>query len=137
MANVPLQKQVVATEDGFGIGRFFGNTLISMDIGGKEREALNLVLRQMLNLATFELLTQVMNPGKYADCMQLVEAVDGVTDNSLSKRKLNQYVAEQTKAANLGVVLVIYSFYAFTFSRVPHAQKIAGTGLVTPSFTGV
>ena len=104
VANVPLQKQVVAIEDGFGMGRFFGNTLISMDMGGKEREALNLVLRQMLNLATFELLTQVMNPGKYADCMQMVEAVDGVTDNSLSKRKLNQYVAEQSKAAKLAAL---------------------------------
>ena len=101
VANVPLQKQVVATEDGFGVGRFFGNTLISLDVGGKEREALNLVLRQMLNLATFELLTQVMNPAKYADCMALVDQVDGVTDNSVSKRKLNQYLAEQAKAAQL------------------------------------
>jgi curli biogenesis system outer membrane secretion channel CsgG len=101
VANVPLQKQVVATEDGFGIGRFFGNTLISMDIGGKEREALNLVLRQMLNLATFELLTQVMNPSKYSDCMALVDQVDGVTENSVSKRKLRQFLAEQTKAVQL------------------------------------
>lgn len=101
VANVPLQKQVVATEDGFGIGRFFGNTLISLDIGGKEREALNLVLRQMLNLATFELLTQVMNPAIYADCMKLVDQVDGVTDNSVSKRKLKQFLAEQNKAAKL------------------------------------
>lgn len=101
VANVPLQKQVVATEDGFGVGRFFGNTLISLDIGGKEREALNLVLRQMLNLATFELLTQVMNPAAYAECMKLVDQVDGVTDNSRSNRKLKQYLAEQDKAAKL------------------------------------
>jgi len=101
VANVPLQKQVVATEDGFGIGRFFGNTLISLDIGGKEREALNLVLRQMLNLATFELLTQVMNPAAYAECMKLVDQVDGVTDNSRSNRKLKQYLAEQDRAAKL------------------------------------
>ena len=101
VANVPLQKQVVATEDGFGVGRFFGNTLISLDVGGKEREALNLVLRQMLNLATFELLTQVMNPAKYVDCMAMVDQVDGVTDNSVSKRKLKQYLADQDKAAKL------------------------------------
>jgi curli biogenesis system outer membrane secretion channel CsgG len=104
VANVPLQKQVVATEDGFGVGRFFGNTLISLDIGGKEREALNLVLRQMLNLATFELLTQVMNPAAYADCMKLVDQVDGVTDNSVSKRKLRQFMAEQDKAARLAAL---------------------------------
>lgn len=104
VANVPLQKQVVATEDGFGVGRFFGNTLISLDVGGKEREALNLVLRQMLNLATFELLTQVMNPAAYADCMQLVDQVDGVTDNSVSKRKLRQYQAAQQQANKLAQI---------------------------------
>jgi curli biogenesis system outer membrane secretion channel CsgG len=101
LANVALQKQVVATEDGFGAGRFFGKALISADVGGKEREALNLVLRQMLNLATFELLTQVMNPAKYGDCIQLIQAVDGVTDNSVSSRNLRKYLAEQTKAAAL------------------------------------
>lgn len=101
LSNVSLQKQVVATEEGFGVGRFFGKSLISVDMGGKEREALNLVLRQMLNLATFELLTQVMNPAKYADCMKLIESVDGVTDNSLSSRNLRQYLAGQAKAAAL------------------------------------
>lgn len=45
--------------------------------------------------------------------------------------------AEQTKAASLGVLLVIYSYYAFTFVRQPNAQKIAGTGLITPTWTGV
>lgn len=101
VANVPLQKQVLSTEDGFGMGRFFGNTLVSMDVGGKEREALNLVLRQMLNLATFELLTQVMPPEKYADCMQLIEVVDGVTENSRSSRNLKQYLQAQAKAAEV------------------------------------
>jgi curli biogenesis system outer membrane secretion channel CsgG len=101
VANIPLQKQVVSTEDGFGVGRFFGQTLVSADFGGKQREALNLVLRQMLNLATFELLTQVMKPSAYGDCMAMVEAVDGVTDNSRSRRKLQQYVADQAKAAAL------------------------------------
>jgi curli biogenesis system outer membrane secretion channel CsgG len=101
VANVPLQKQVVSTEDGFGVGRFFGQTLVSADFGGKQREALNLVLRQMLSLATFELLTQVMKPSAYGDCMAMVEAVDGVTDHSRSRRKLQQYVADQAKAAEL------------------------------------
>lgn len=44
--------------------------------------------------------------------------------------------AEQPKAANLGVLLVVYGYYAFTFQRQPHARKIAGTGLVPPTFTG-
>ena len=42
--------------------------------------------------------------------------------------------AEQTKAANLQVLLVLYGYYAFTFARVPHARKVSGTGLVTPTF---
>ncbi|WP_326729716.1 phage major capsid protein [Streptomyces phaeochromogenes] len=44
--------------------------------------------------------------------------------------------AEQAKAANLGVLMVVYGYYAFTFQRQPHARKIAGTGLIAPTFTG-
>ncbi|MGW0805957.1 phage major capsid protein [Nonomuraea sp. NPDC002799] len=44
--------------------------------------------------------------------------------------------AEQPKAANLGVLLVVYGYYAFTFQRQPHVRKIGGTGLITPTFTG-
>lgn len=42
--------------------------------------------------------------------------------------------AEQSQAKKLAVDLVLYSYYAFTFVRRPHAQKINGTGLVTPAF---
>lgn len=42
--------------------------------------------------------------------------------------------AEQTQAKKLAVDLVLYSYYAFTFLRRPHAQKIGGTGLVTPGW---
>lgn len=42
--------------------------------------------------------------------------------------------AEQTPAASLGVLLVVYGYFAYTFVRRAHAQKIAGTGLVTPTF---
>ncbi|MEV8395923.1 MULTISPECIES: hypothetical protein [unclassified Streptomyces] len=43
--------------------------------------------------------------------------------------------AEQAKAASLGVLLVAYKYYAYTFSRYTNAmQKIGGTGLVTPAF---
>lgn len=43
--------------------------------------------------------------------------------------------AEQSQAKKLAVDLVLYSYYAFTFVRRPHAQKIGGTGLATPAFT--
>lgn len=42
--------------------------------------------------------------------------------------------AEQAAAASLGVLLVVYGYAAYTFVRRAHAQKIAGTGLVTPTF---
>lgn len=45
--------------------------------------------------------------------------------------------AEQPKAESLGVVLVLYGYYAFTHARYAHAQKIGGTGLTPPTWTGV
>lgn len=42
--------------------------------------------------------------------------------------------AEQPKAKNLGIDLVVYGYYAFLFTRRVHAQKISGTGLVAPTF---
>jgi HK97 family phage major capsid protein len=42
--------------------------------------------------------------------------------------------AEQPKAKNLGIDLVVYAYFAYGFTRVTHAQKINGTGLVTPAF---
>ncbi|MEU5707882.1 hypothetical protein [Streptomyces flaveolus] len=45
--------------------------------------------------------------------------------------------AEQTKAASLGVLLVVYGYFAYTHQRYPHARKIAGTGLIAPTYTGV
>lgn len=42
--------------------------------------------------------------------------------------------AEQTQAKKLAIDLVLYSYYAFTFQRRTHAQKITGTGLATPAF---
>lgn len=44
--------------------------------------------------------------------------------------------AEQTKAASLGILLVVYGYFAYTVQRYAHARKIGGTGLVTPTFTG-
>lgn len=43
--------------------------------------------------------------------------------------------AEQTAAASLGVLFVVYGYFAYTFGRYPSAHgKISGTGLVTPTF---
>lgn len=45
--------------------------------------------------------------------------------------------AEQPAAASLGVLLVVYGYFAYTHQRYAHSRKVAGTGLVTPTFTGV
>jgi hypothetical protein len=42
--------------------------------------------------------------------------------------------AEQTAAASLGILFVVYGYFAYTHARYAHARKIAGTGLVTPTF---
>jgi len=43
--------------------------------------------------------------------------------------------AEQPAAASLGVLLVAYSYFAYTFGRYTNGMgKVAGTGLVSPSF---
>ena len=43
--------------------------------------------------------------------------------------------AEQTNAASLGVLLVAYSYFAYTFARYTGGtQKISGTGLIAPVF---
>jgi len=43
--------------------------------------------------------------------------------------------AEQPAAANLGVLLVLYGYFAYSFRRYANAvQTVGGTGLATPSF---
>ena len=43
--------------------------------------------------------------------------------------------AEQPSAASLGVLLVVYGYFAYSFRRYTNGhQKIGGTGLVTPTF---
>lgn len=41
---------------------------------------------------------------------------------------------QDTKAATLQILVVVYGFYGYTFTRRPHVRKISGTGLVTPAF---
>jgi curli biogenesis system outer membrane secretion channel CsgG len=93
VANVPLQKQIVAAEEGFGVARFFGSTLVNLDVGNRHREALQFAMRQMLHLATFELLTQMMKPEQFIDCWEMVESVHGVLGNTRASNKITQYRA--------------------------------------------
>ena len=45
--------------------------------------------------------------------------------------------AEQPALASLGVLMVVYGYAAYTHSRYAQAQKVTGTGLVLPAYTGV
>ena len=82
VGSVPLQKQIFAREVGFSAGRFFGETLVTMDAGGMEREAVHFALRQMLSLATFELLGQIMSPKVYDPCREKVNTFAGSISHS-------------------------------------------------------
>jgi hypothetical protein len=45
--------------------------------------------------------------------------------------------AEQPAAASLGVLFVLFGYFAYTFSRYPNGQqKLSGAGLAAPTFTG-
>ncbi len=58
VANVAVQKQLVGEEIGFAVGRFFGTRLVDASAGAMVREAMNMVLRQMLYYGAYQLLVQ-------------------------------------------------------------------------------
>lgn len=114
VANVPLHKQIYANEYGAGAGRFFGSTLVNADIGGREREALHFALRQMLYLATFELLTQVMKADNYAECRSYIDKAHGVIDGTVTAKAIaaletSQKAQRTPGAANGGAMPVAAS----------------------------
>lgn len=82
VANIPLQKQIFTKETGASANTFFGQTLVQMDAGGMEREAINFALRQMLSLATFEMLGQLMEPSALAPCLALIESGAGSVNSA-------------------------------------------------------
>lgn len=98
VANVPLQKQIFTRETGIGASTFFGDTLIQMDAGGMEREAMHFALRQMLSFATFELLGQLMNQDVYAPCRGMVAHEAGyLTSTGTADREALRRAVEEMK----------------------------------------
>ncbi len=102
VANIPLQKQIFSSEAGGSVNNFFGDTLVQMDAGGMQREAINFALRQMLSLATFEILGQVMDQGAYAPCKALIASTYGGITNSgtADPRALSDAISAMNEAAN-------------------------------------
>lgn len=91
ISNIALKKQIVADDAGIFGSRFTNNKLIDADIGGARREALNDALRAMLQLATYELMIQLMPPQKYEECMMLIDPRYGVVGGN--KTAGEQYAA--------------------------------------------
>lgn len=82
VASVPLQKQIFTQEYGGSTNTFFGKTLVQFEAGGMEREALHFALRQMLSLATTELLGQLMQPDVFMQCRDRVEVSKGAINRT-------------------------------------------------------
>lgn len=80
VSNVSLQKQIFTQELGSSTDRFFGATLISLEAGGMQREAVHFALRQILNFATLELLGQLMDRQSYLSCRSMVSPMNGVAE---------------------------------------------------------
>ncbi|RZJ19440.1 MULTISPECIES: CsgG/HfaB family protein [unclassified Acinetobacter] len=95
VANVSLQKQIAAQDYGLSAGRFAGRTLLNIQIGKGEREATNFALRQMLNLATFELLSQVVPPAVFESCRAQIPAEFGRLNLTRSSVALYKYKQSQ------------------------------------------
>lgn len=102
VANVSLQKQIAAQDYGLSAGRFAGHTLLNIQLGKGEREATNFALRQMLNLATFELLSQVIPPATFESCRAQIPPEFGqlsLTRSSVALYKYKQ--SQQQSTANV------------------------------------
>lgn len=91
VGNVSLQKQIAAQDYGLSAGRFAGRTLLNIQIGKGEREATNFALRQMLNLATFELLSQVVPPAVFESCRAQIPPEFGQLNLTRSSVALHKY----------------------------------------------
>lgn len=133
VANVPLHKQIFASEFGAGTGRFFGNTLVMADIGGREREALHFALRQMLYLATFELLTQVMNVKNYADCRSHIDDEHGRIEATNTAKAVAALEAHNTRTQAAHQTVSSASPPAQVIANQPAAQSSRQQVASTPA----
>lgn len=102
VANVPLQKQLFAEEIGFTAGRFFGEVLTDVEIGGMEREALQFTLRQMLSYATLQLLGQILPERDFAPCNDKVAPMDAALSNGAALRLPSGNPAALSEAREMG-----------------------------------
>ena len=77
IASTSINKQIVGEDVGFGIGRFFGTTLVEVDVGEKRNEPLHLALRSMLQLGAYNLIKQAYG---ISACDSIIKNIEGVKD---------------------------------------------------------
>ena len=73
-----IKKQIVADEVGINVGRFFGTTLVQIDLGQQQREAMQFALRGMLYFAAFELLAQLHGDDIGSACRDEINHLEGI-----------------------------------------------------------
>ncbi len=73
-----IKKQIVADEVGANVGRFFGTTLVQIDLGQQRREAMQFALRGMLYFAAFDLLTQLYGDDIGSACREEINSLEGI-----------------------------------------------------------
>lgn len=100
IGSTSVTKQIVATDMGFGIGRFFGQTLVNINIGEQRREAVHVALRGMLKMATFDLLENLYGEGTFTSCREAIAGIEGVSDAGSQVRFLEAQ-AEQLAVKNV------------------------------------
>lgn len=103
VANIALRKQLVADELGFMVARTVDNNIVDLDFGGSRREALHFALREMLQLATFELLAQLMPARQYEECRNIIDetmaVIEGERTSGGQMRRLHDRRAAEAAAA--------------------------------------
>ena len=119
VANVSLQKQIVAQDYGVNVGRFSGHTLLNIQLGKGEREATNFALRQMLNFATFDLLTQVIPPATYESCRAQIPKEFGTLNLTRSSVALYKYQQEKLKSDNSAILNTKTIAVSYTHLTLP------------------
>ncbi len=76
VAVTALKKQIVADEVGANVSRFFGTTLVNIDLGTQQREAMQFALRGMLYFAAFDLLSQLYGEQVGAACRGEIDLLE-------------------------------------------------------------
>lgn len=94
-----VNKQIIGEDMGFGIGRFFGQTLVEVDAGTKRNEPLHLALRAMLQRSAFEMMSDLYGIDA-PDCRAPMENVEGVINSNAAPTEAKAEDGDTNTPAN-------------------------------------